>query len=466
MSNSSNSAALSSLTAFLAAGQITQKKEDLLAYGKDWSMYFAAAPLAIVFPENSEQVVKLVHWARQNKMALVPSGGRTGLSSAATASQGEVVVSFERMNKILHFDETDLVVTVEPGVITENLQNFAKEKGYYFPIDFAAKGSSQIGGNVATNAGGVKVVKYGLTRQWVTGLKAVTGAGQTLDLNRSLKKNATGYDLRHLLIGSEGTLAFFTEIQIQLTTAPQNCKVLILGLEHLENALAVFREFNKKFSLTACEFFSHECMEKVLLHHSKLSAPFETVTPYYLLLELEDTATGDPDALENTFGQCFENGWVLDGVISQNSQQSENFWSLREYASESLSPYTPYKNDVSVRISQVPEFVTKVHELLVKAYPTFEVIWFGHIGDGNVHINILKPADMTREEFIKTCQVADDLLYKQISAFGGSISAEHGVGLAKKKFLHYTKSPEEIQIMKEIKKIFDPDQILNPGKIF
>jgi FAD/FMN-containing dehydrogenase len=457
--------ALKDLLSFLSEGQITQKKEDLLAYGKDWSMYFPAAPLAIVFPEKTDDVVKLVQWARKNKIPLVPSGGRTGLSSAATASQGEVVVSFDRMNKILHFDESDLVVTMEPGVITENLQNFAKEKGYYFPVDFAAKGSSQIGGNVATNAGGVKVVKYGLTRQWVSGLKAVTGKGEILDLNKSLKKNATGYDFRHLLIGSEGTLAFFTEVQIQLAVAPKNLKVLILGLDKLEHALTVYREFNKKFSLTACEFFSHQAMEKVLHHNPKLSAPFETVTPFYLLLELEE-GSGEAEALEEAFSRCFEEGWVLDGVISQNSQQSENFWSLREFISESLSHYTPYKNDISVRISKVPEFVTTVQELLAKAYPTYEVIWFGHIGDGNVHINILKPDGLSREDFIKNCQTADEVLYSQLEAFSGSVSAEHGVGMAKKKFLHFTRSPEEIQIMKEIKKIFDPDHILNPGKVF
>jgi FAD/FMN-containing dehydrogenase len=459
--------ALKELLTFLTEGQITQEKDDLLAYGKDWSMYYSAAPLAIVFPEKTEHIVALVKWARKYSIPLVPSGGRTGLSSAATAAHGELVVSFDRMNKILSFDETDLVVTMEPGVITENLQTFAKEKGYYFPIDFAAKGSSQIGGNIATNAGGVKVVKYGLTRQWVTGLKAVTGKGDLLDLNKSLKKNATGYDLRHLLIGSEGTLAITTEVQIQLALPPKNLKVLVLGLEHLENALSVYREFNKRFSLTACEFFSHQAMEKVLLHHKKLSAPFETVTPFYLLLELEDLG-GDSgeDALEAAFTHCFEEAWVMDGVISQNSQQSENFWSLREYVSESLTPYTPYKNDVSVRISKVPEFVTKVQELLLKAYPTYEVIWFGHIGDGNVHINILKPDGMTREDFIKNCQVADEVLYSQIALFEGSISAEHGVGLAKKKFLHHTRSEVEIQIMRDIKKIFDPDSILNPGKIF
>jgi len=446
--------------------QFTQDASQLQSYGKDWSIYFPANAAGVVFPESEADVVKIVQWARQNKMPLVPSGGRTGLSSAATASQKEVVVAFDRMNKIISFDENDLVVTLQPGVITEMLQHFAKDKGYYFPIDFAAKGSSQIGGNVSTNAGGVKVVKYGLTRNWIAGLKVVTGKGEKLTLNKSLKKNATGYDLRQLFIGAEGTLGFITEIEVQLAPAPQNLRVLTLGLEKLENALDVFREFQKQFSLTACEFYSHAAMLKVLKHHSKLTAPFETEAPYYLLLELEETGIDAGEKLEAAFTKCFDQGWVLDGVISQNSQQSENLWSLREYISESLSPESPYKNDIAVRVTKVPEFVHKTQEILTKAYPDFEVIWFGHIGDGNVHINILKPAALSKDDFIKRCQGTDDLLYKQIADFNGSISAEHGVGLAKKKFLHYTKSPEEIQIMREIKNIFDPDQIINPGKIF
>lgn len=457
---------LDALKSVLKPNQISTQKEDLATFGKDWSIYYPANASAIVFPESHEDVVKIVKWARAHKVALVPSGGRTGLSSAATASNQEVVIAFDRMNKILSFDESDLVVTLQPGVITETLQEFAEKKGYFFPIDFAAKGSSQVGGNVATNAGGVKVVKYGLTRQWVAGLKVVTGAGESLYLNKSLKKNATGYDLRQLFIGSEGTLGFITEIEMLLAPAAPECKVLVLGIEHLENALAVYREFNKLFSVTACEFFSHQAMEKVLHHHSKLTAPFETQTPYYLLLELENTAPDTDERLETAFSSTMKKGWVLDGVISQNSQQAENLWSLREYISESLSPESPYKNDVSVRISRVPEFVQKMQDLLQKEYPNFEVIWFGHIGDGNVHINILKPKDMEKADFIQRCQQTDALLYDQLRAFDGSISAEHGVGLAKKNFLHCTRSPEEILIMKEIKKIFDPDHIINPGKIF
>ncbi|MBY0384517.1 FAD-binding oxidoreductase [bacterium] len=454
------------LQQILSSSQISDSASDLKNYGKDWSIYHPANPSLIVFPENEKNVVDLVLWARKHKIPLVPSGGRTGLSSAATASQQEVVVSFDRMNKILDFNETDLVLTVEPGVITETVQNYAEEKGYYYPVDFAAVGSSQMGGTVATNAGGVKVVKYGLTRNWISGLRAVTGAGETLYLNKSLKKNATGYDLRHLFIGSEGTLGFLTQIEIQLTTQPQDLKVLILGLEKLEHSLDIFRTFNRKMSVTACEFFSQQALEKVLAAHTKLSAPFATETLFYLLLEVEQTSSDAAEKMESLFSECFENNWVVDGVISQNSTQSENFWSLREYISESISPFTPYKNDVSVRVSRAPDFVKTTQEIIQKNYPDWEVIWFGHIGDGNLHINILKPENLSKDDFIKKCQLADDLLYQQIAKFEGSISAEHGVGLAKKKFLHYTRSAQEIEILKQIKKIFDPDGIINPGKIF
>lgn len=449
----------------LKPNQISQTKEDLAKYGKDWAMYYSANASAVLFPETEEQILEIIQWANKHKQALVPSGGRTGLSSAATATDKEVIVSFERMNKILDYNDTDHIVKVQPGVITEELQNFAKDKGLYFPIDFAAKGSSQIGGNVATNAGGVKVIRYGLTRNWISGLKVITGSGQKLFLNKSLTKNATGYDLRHLFIGSEGTLGIATEIEVQLTQAPAPCKVLILGLEQLENCLAVFSEFNKLFTLTACEFFSQQALEKVLAHH-ELNKPFDSETPFYLLLEVEENHGQFEKNLETAFSQCFEKGWIVDGVISQNSQQAQNFWSLREFISESISPNSPYKNDVSVRTSKVPEFVKRTQDVISKNYPDFEVIWFGHIGDGNVHINILKPESMDRETFVATCKKSDPLLYEILQDMDGSISAEHGVGLIKRDFLHYSRSPEEIEIMKQIKKIFDPNNILNPGKIF
>lgn len=449
----------------LPASLICTDRDLLKTYGKDWSMYFSANASAVLFPETQDHIRIIITWANTHQVSLVPSGGRTGLSSAATATNQEVVVSFEKMNKILDFNPIDRIVRVEPGVITEALQEFAKSKGLYFPIDFAAKGSSQIGGNVATNAGGVKVLRYGLIRNWISGLTVVTGDGKELKLNNSLTKNATGYDLRQLFIGSEGTLGFITQVEIQLAPQPPETKVLILGIEKLEDVLPIFEEFQKSLSISACEFFSQLALNHVLSMHD-LAKPFETETPFYLLLEVEETDTQFEQKLEASFTNCFENGLLSDGVISQNSQQASDFWSLREFISESISPCMPYKNDVSVRTSKVPEFVGKAQTIIEKNYPNFEVVWFGHIGDGNVHINILKPDNMERDEFVKTCKTADPLLYKLLQDLDGSISAEHGVGLIKKDFLHYTKSKDEIEYMKMIKKIFDPNGIMNPGKIF
>ena len=441
------------------------KPSDLTNYGKDWSIYYPPNASAVVFPEKEEQLPRLLDWAWKNKTALVPSGGRTGLSGAATATNKEVVVSFERMNKILDFNEADAIVKVQPGVITETLQNFAKEKGYFFPIDFAAKGSSQIGGNVATNAGGVRVLKYGMMRNWVAGLTVITGKGEKLQLGQSLIKNATGLDLKNIFIGSEGTLGLFSEIDIKLTFPPKNTTVLVVGLNDLKQAIDVYLHFAKKSQLSACEVFSDLALSKVLAQHD-LKKPFETACPFYLLLEVEHDPEDFSYALFPMFEHCMEKGWVSDGVISQSPTQKNQLWSLREFISESLSSETPYKNDVSVRISQVPAFVKDVSEVFKAEYPDFQIVWFGHIGDGNLHLNILKPESMDKEAFVQKCHSSDKMLFQIVQKYKGAISAEHGVGLIKKGHLTFSRSPEEIQIMKEVKKVFDPKNLLNPGKIF
>lgn len=454
------------LQKLFAPHQITQDSGDLKNYGKDWSIYYPAKPSAIFFPESQEQVVQLVHWARKYKTALVPSGGRTGLSSAATASNNEIVVSFERMNKIIDFDDVDLTLKVQPGVILQTVQDFAHSKGYYFPVDFGAKGSCHIAGAVATNAGGVKVIRYGMMRSWVSGVKIVTGQGDSLYLNKALKKNATGYDLRHLITGSEGTLGFITEIDLQLTHAPGPLHVLLLGMDDLSKSIEIYKAFNRNLSVTACEFFSHIALNKVLAAHPTLLRPLDSNHDYYLLVEIEETSADFQEKVESIFSHCLESGIVTNGTIGQNSQQNENFWALRERISESISPDFPYKNDVSVRTSKVHHFVKDCDALISKHYPDFEVVWFGHIGDGNVHINILKPSHLSTDSFISECQKVDRLLYELVAKYDGAISAEHGVGLAKKSFLSFSRTLPEIEIMKKIKSVFDPDNIINPGKIF
>ncbi len=448
-----------------SAEQIKTDAESLLYFGKDWTTYYNINASAIVFPETTEQVQKLVKLARTHKIGLVPSGGRTGLSGGACATQGEIVVSFVKMNRILDFNSIEQTVVCQPGVVTEELQKWAAAKDLFYPVDFAARGSSQIGGNIATNAGGIKVLRYGMTRNWVTGLKVVTGTGELIELNNSLIKNATGYDLRHLMIGSEGTLGFIVEATMQLTTPPPECKVMVLGVESLDSIMKIFSEFQKRLTLSAFEMFSELALSKVL-EQTQLPRPFSTACPYYVLAEVECPHSESESQILSAFEFTLEQGWVIDGALSQSAEQGKNFWRLREDISESLAKFSPYKNDISVSISKVPELMNKLDIILKKAYPTWEVVWFGHVGDGNLHINILRPQGMAKEMFVKECQQVDVMVFESVRALNGAISAEHGVGLSKKSFLNFTRSAAEINLMKSIKLIFDPDQIVNPGKVF
>ena len=266
-------------------------------------------------------------------------------------------------------------------------------------------------------------------------------------------------------MGSEGTLGFITEVELKVTKPPVNKTVLVFGLDQLQNIISVYHHFVNNSELAACEVFSEFALEKVTEMHD-LQRPFETQAPFYALLEVEHKEEDHSEVLAPLFEHCFEQGWINDGVMSQSPNQAQNLWNLREFVSESISPMSPYRNDVSVRTSKIPEFATEIENAYKTEYPDFGVAWFGHIGDGNLHIDILKPEGMDKSDFIKKCKESDKTLFSVVKKFGGSISAEHGVGMLKKDYLSYSRSPEEIAIMKSIKNIFDPDGILNPGKIF
>lgn len=456
---------IESLKSLVEPGKVLTDASSLEAYGKDWTKQFPPAPSAIVFPKTIEEVQAIVRWANAHQVALVPSGGRTGLSAAAVAANGEVVVSFDYMNRILGFNEFDRTVLCQAGVVTEQLQNFAEEKGLYYPVDFASAGSSQIGGNIGTNAGGIKVIRYGMTRNWVAGLKVVTGAGEILELNKDLVKNATGYDLRQLFIGAEGTLGFVVEASMRLERTPKNLTAMVLGTPDLEAIMPVLHAFQGRIDLTAFEFFSDKALAKVLAR-GDVPPAFETDCPYYALLEFEASSEAVTEAALELFEYCMEQGWVLDGVMSQSEQQLQNLWKLREYISETISHWTPYKNDISVTIAKVPAFLKEIDAIVGEQYPDFEIVWFGHIGDGNLHLNILKPDAMPKEEFFAKCATVNKWVFETVQKYNGSISAEHGVGMTKRDYLGYSRSAEEIAVMKAIKAVFDPKGIMNPGKIF
>lgn len=380
------------------------------------------------------------------------------------AAQGEIVVSFDRMRRVTGFDETDRTVTVEAGVLTASVQDLASRKGLYYPVSFASEGSSQIGGNIATNAGGIRVLRYGLTRDRVAGLKVVTGHGELIDLNRGLVKNASGYDLRHLFIGSEGTLGFIVEATLKLVDPPPPGKVLLLGIASMEALMKVFRAFRQAQELSAFEFFTDRALHHVCSANG-LPAPLETDCPFYVVTEFDCPDQQSEDSAMEQFEYCSGQGWVLDGVIGQSDIQAARLWRYREGISGSISHFPPYKNDLSVCISAVPEFLRRMESLMGEICPDFEVVWYGHIGDGNLHMNILKPAEMDVQTFETRSHEISEQTYALTCELGGSISAEHGIGLLKQPWLGVTRSQEEIRYMRAIKAAFDPAGIFNPGKL-
>ncbi len=433
-------------------------------YGRDWTRFHTPRPSAVLWPRDTKQVQAIVRLANETGHKIVPSGGRTGYSAGAVANAGEWVLSLEKMRRIGDFDPVDRLVSVQAGVITEQLQTFAREQGLFYPVDFASAGSSQIGGNIATNAGGIRVLRYGLTRDYVAGLTVVTGAGEVLTLNNGLVKNATGLDLRHLMIGSEGILGIITEVQIRLLDPPPPQGVMLLALSSLDAVMRVFSLAREKLVLSSFELFSHVALTHVQAHR-KLAAPFSSSSPWYVLLECDQAGEADETAVMSFFETGMDNGDVIDGILSQSEDQARQLWQYREGISESIAEHTPYKNDIAVRISHVPEFMRQLESLLKTHYPDFETVWFGHIGDGNLHLNILKPHNLPVTSFQRQCEAVNAHVYGLIESMHGSISAEHGVGLLKKPYLRHSRTDAEVALMRQIKRAFDPNGVLNPGKV-
>ena len=308
------------------------------------------------------------------------------------------------------------------------------------------------------------MLRYGMTRQWVTGLDVVTGQGQVLHLNNNLIKNATGPNFLGHFIGSEGIFGFIYQATLQLTSPSPRTEVLLLQVPTMEAIMSIYAHFRSQTTLQAFEFFSQKALNYVLKHKGD-TPPFPNQSPFYLVVEAEAPHQSHSDTILQVLEQIHEQGYIQDGALAQNSEQARQFWGYRENISECLAPHHPYKNDISVRISAVPAFVAKAESLLQNAYPEWEVVWFGHIGDGNLHINILRPAELNKEQFVSQCQTVDQKLFQLIADFKGAISAEHGVGLSKKPFLGLSRSPEELTILRQMKHLYDPAGIMNPGKV-
>ncbi len=454
-------------TARLAAGFpadfASTEPADLAEYGRDWTKVHTPAPSLVAFPRTTDEVSRLLALCSEFGVAVVPSGGRTGLAAGAVAANGEVVLSLSRMRRMDPVDELGSTVRVQAGAITEGVHEHVKPLGLTWPVDFASKGSSTVGGNIATNAGGVKVIRYGLTRNWVLGLQVVLASGEVLELNGALEKNNTGVDLRQLFIGSEGILGVITEATLKLTRLPGALDVMLFAVPDLAGVLKLFREAQRgPFTVMAYEFFTDVCVERQRRHRS-LRLPFDTEASHYVLLEVE---RGDPEALEAWQAELFEKELVLDGVVAAHAQQAQELWQLREGISESLSATgMPHKNDIALPVAQLEAFSAEFEALLAAKYPAFEVAIFGHIGDGNLHVNVMKPDAMDKAAFLAQASELDRGMFELVQRHGGSISAEHGIGLLKKPYLGYSRSPAELALLRALKATLDPQGLLNPGKV-
>ena len=472
------------LRGLLGDASVISTGEDLAYYGADrcrggWPV----APGAIALPSTIEQVQALARLCTRERVAIVPSGGRTGLTGAATATAGELVVSLERLNTIFGVDVPGRLLRCEAGATVEAVQQAAGEVGLAYPVDFAAKGSAQIGGTIATNAGGVKVIRHGLTRERVVGLEVVLADGERMSLGGELVKNNTGYDLRQLFIGSEGTLGLIVGATLSLTQPPAGHVVALCSLADEGAVLELFTRLRRSpLTLSAFECFDRGCVDRVVEHRGVDQAgPLAELGPMQVLVEIElgplDLSTGEGDDEGESEGGAFDllvelladaqdEGLILDASIAQTEAQARELWAWREDISEALHAYTPHKADVSVPVRAVARFVARWREAVRVALPELPALCFGHVGDGNLHLNLLRPAQMSLDAFLGRCHSFDPTMYGLVREFEGSVSAEHGIGLLKRDYLGHTRSAREIASMQAIKQIFDPLGLLNPGKVF
>jgi FAD/FMN-containing dehydrogenase len=449
----------------IAEGWITNP-EMLSRYGQDWSGVLTPAPKALVFPKTTEEVAEILSYCSRNEIPVVPSGGRTGLSGGAVAEQKELILSLEKMTRLGPVDTLGLTMQAEAGAITQNIHEHCRVHGLTWPVDFASKGSSTLGGNIATNAGGIRVLRYGNTRNWILGIKAVTMDGQILELNGALEKNNTGFDLRNLLIGSEGCLAVVTEATLKLTPLPQATSLCFFSLADFSSLLNLFSHCRRSgLCVSAFETLDGPSFELVL-KHQQISRPLQKAGEVYGLVEVEH-GEHEGEKVAECMAAWADLPGILDSALAQSPREKEELWKIRESVAEAIMTNEEvHQQDVSVPVASLKEFYSDIRSRYSKAYPDFSVFFFGHIGDGNLHIFIRRPRTMEPEEFHRICAQSDLGLFEYVRKFAGSVSAEHGIGLLKKAALSYSRSPQEISLFRSIKGAFDPKFLLNPRKIF
>jgi FAD/FMN-containing dehydrogenase len=468
-------------SAFVDALRSQLGPEDVIESGDDLRYYasdrckgdWPVAPGIVVLPRSVEQVRAIARLCTAHRVAIVPSGGRTGLTGAATAIAGELVLSLARLDRIESVDPVSRLLHCQAGATVQAVQEAAAAHGLSYPVDFAAKGSAHIGGSIATNAGGVKVLRHGLTREWVSGLDVVLADGELLHIGGELVKNNTGYDLRQLFIGSEGTLGIIVAATLSLDRPPAGTLVALAALPSDDAVLGLFERLRASAGLvvSAFECFDRGCYARVVEHRSRAATqPLEQLGAQQVLVELELRDEGEREAVHEQlvalFEQAVEDELVLDATIAHNEARARELWAWREDISESLHPHTPHKADIALPIRQVVPFMTRWRAAVAAALPDIEALAFGHVGDGNLHLNLLRPAALAHAEFLARVHEFDPTMYGLVREHGGSVSAEHGIGLLKRDYLGHTRSAREIALMRAIKQAFDPLGLLNPGKIF
>lgn len=456
-------------------------ENEMHDYINDWRGNFSGKSLGVIFPKSAKEVSEIVIMAQKHKVSLIPQGGNTGLCGGATPdkSGNSIIISFKKFNRIRSIDTTGNTITVESGCILEDIQNFVLERNRVFPIDLAAKGSCTIGGNLATNAGGNNVLKYGSTRDLVLGIEAVLPNGNIINNLTSLYKDNTGFALHKLLVGSEGTIALITAATIKIFPKPKDRKTVIVKFKDINAALRTL-EYIQKSTGNGIESF--ELMTKPILdiihkQFPNLKKPFQEIPNLLAIIEFinySDFETKVQKNGQNLFEEktiklieeLFNSELIEDGLISQSISQSKEIWSIRENANIAQKQEGfQIKLDISLPLNKIAEFWNLAERKLKKEYPKIKICSFGHLGDGNIHYNLMGNADNDNIFFSKQKNF-EQIIYKIVYDLGGSFSAEHGIGQLKKDELKLYKDQNSLQLMKDIKHLLDPENILNPGKIF
>ena len=447
--------------------------DDFAAYANDWRKKYFGKPLLVVKPGTAAEVAAVVKLCAETKTSIVPQAGNTGLVGGGVPDESgtEVIISVARMNKVLEVDTINNTMTVEAGCILQTLQETAAEHDRLFPLSLAAEGSCRIGGNISTNAGGVQVLRYGNTRELVMGLQVVLPSGELWDGLRGLRKDNTGYDLKHLFIGAEGTLGIITAAVLKLFPAPRATQTAFIALESPQKALDLLSHMKGALGdrLTAFELISAFGLSLVTKYFPQLKSPLPGDYPWFVLTDIADSrdASALTEEVEVALGVALEREIILDCAIAKNETEGKRMWELRENMTESqVHEGRNIKHDVSIPISKMAEFIDVADAALEAAYPGVRPISFGHVGDGNLHYNIAHPLEkFTEESWMKEWEHINLIVHDCVATFNGSISAEHGIGQLKREEIKRYKAPLELQVMRSIKAALDPQNIMNPGKV-